>query len=438
MRPDYRTRPEARMNCIPSLHIWRPLLLAALCAACNAQVGEPPADPLTYRIDYEIRPDRRNGSVNVSLRLSQQRSLLRELRMRPDARVREFAGDGTVEVSDDRVTWQPPVRGGVLTWVVDVSHPRNGSGYDAWLGPDWGMFRAEDVIPRAATRTRKGARSETWLAVGVPADWSAVTEYYDNRGRYRVNNRSRRFDQPTGWIAVGRLGVRRETIAGVRVAIAGPVDAGIRRMDMLALLNWTLPELDRLVSKLPRRLTIFSAGEPMWRGGLSAPQSLFVHADRPLISENATSTLLHEVMHVVLDFEVTAGNDWIVEGLAEYYSLQLLRRSGTISARRYEEALRDLANWADEADALCSASSGGPTTALAVTVLNSLDREIADATAAESSLDDVVAILLNLDETVSVDTFVQIAADIIGAEPDALHIDNLPGCRNIQPASNLR
>ena len=59
----------------------------------------------------------------------------------------------------------------------------------------------------------------------------------------------------------------------------------------------------------------------------------------------------------------------VVEGLAEYYGLQLLRRSGTISTSRYDEALRELALWADDAAALCSSYSGGATTALAVTVL---------------------------------------------------------------------
>ena len=43
------------------------------------------------------------------------------------------------------------------------------------------------------------------------------------------------------------------------------------------------------------RLLIVSAGDPMWRGGLSGPSSMFLHSDRPLISENRTSTLLHEL-----------------------------------------------------------------------------------------------------------------------------------------------
>ena len=44
---------------------------------------------------------------------------------------------------------------------------------------------------------------------------------------------------------------------------------------------------------------VVGAADPMWRGGLSASNSLFLHADRPLISENGTSTLVHELTHVI-------------------------------------------------------------------------------------------------------------------------------------------
>ncbi len=34
-------------------------------------------------------------------------------------------------------------------------------------------------------------------------------------------------------------------------------------------------------------------------------------------------------------------SDWIVEGLAEFYSIQTLRRSGGIGQKRYEQAVRE-------------------------------------------------------------------------------------------------
>ena len=229
----------------------------------------------------------------------------------------------------------------------------------------------------------------------------------------------------------GRLGVRRDTIAGTKVAVAGPVGHSVRRMDILAMLNWTLPELGRLLPELPRRLTIVSAGDPMWRGGLSAPMSLYMHAERPLISENATSTLLHEVLHISLGLSAEPGYDWIVEGLAEYYSLAVLRRSGSISDERHAQARQDLEEWSGEAQTLCAPTSTGAITAKAVGVFFALDRELRKATEGEASLDDVTRRLWSAGSKVTLATLTQAAEEVAGQNLDTLHMDNLPGCRTI-------
>jgi predicted metalloprotease with PDZ domain len=206
-------------------------------------------------------------------------------------------------------------------------------------------------------------------------------------------------------------------------------------MDMLALLNWTLPELTALLPEPLTRLTIVSAGSPMWRGGLSAPASIYIHKDRPLISENATSTLLHEVVHTAMSIRTNEGSDWIAEGLAEYYSLQLLKRGSAISARRYASAVSEQADWAGQADALCGTTSTGATTALAVTVFHALDQEIRDRTAGASNLDELLRQLVAADHPIDVTRLSDIAAEIIGEPSDALHIDKLPGCSKIRPGN---
>jgi len=425
------------MNCISSLHIRIWLLCLVCCTACGAQVSDPlvPADPLAYRIDYVVKPFPTDGTVEVTLRLSQDTALLREMTMQPDARVADLKADGELDISDSAVRWVPPDSGGTMSWRVTVAHRRNGGGFDAWLGMNWGLFRAEDIIPRAATRTLRNAHSETWLTLQLPHGWSAVTQYFDRNSQSRVDNPERRFDQPAGWMVLGNLGVRRETIAGTRIAVAGPVDNSVRRMDTLALLNWTMPELERLLPELPARLTIVSAGDPMWRGGLSAPQSLFLHADRPLISENATSTLLHEIMHLTLSLDSENGYDWIVEGLAEYYSLQLLRRSGTISESRYLLAKADMADWAATATSLCRHTSAGATTALAVGVFTALDDEIRHLTGGDSDMDDVVRELWQFGAKIDIDTLREISERIAGGKLDTLHIEKLPGCRKIDTSN---
>lgn len=431
---DYATEAEARMNYLSRMNVGVLLLSLAWCSACGDTTTNSrlPADPLNYRLDYVIHPDPGTGSVGVTLQLAQAQFLLREMRMQLNAGISDLNADGDLSITGNNVVWTPPEAGGELSWRIAVPHRRNGDGYDAWLDGRWGLFRAEDIIPRAATRTLKGASSETWLRLVLPNDWSAVTQYFSNDGVIRVDNPSRRFDQPSGWMVLGDLGVRRETISGVRVAVAGPIDNAIRRMDLLALLNWTIPELARLLPDLPPRLTIVSAGDPMWRGGLSAPQSLYIHADRPLISENATSTLLHEVLHMALGLSAREGHDWIVEGLAEFYSLELLHRSGTISARRYAQAKTGLAAWAKDATSLCKPTSTGATTALAVGVLADLDNEIRELTAGTASLDDVTRQLTRTDERIDLDQLTAVSRKIANANLDTLHIDKLPGCRTLR------
>ncbi len=422
-------------------HIANPIypLVAALacCVACGVPATEviSSGDPLAYSIHYQLTPRPGFDSVDVSMHVQQNRHLLREVRFQIEPRLSNFRVDGKAVDASDEMIWQPAKSGGTLQWSVQIGHRRGGGGYDAWLGDDWGIFRAEHVIPRAATRTLRGAFSKTTLQFEVPTNWSTITAYFNDNGSFTIYKPQRRFDQPDGWIAIGRLGIRRDTIAGMRVAVAGPVGHSLRRMDILALLHWTLPELARILPELPPRLTIVSAASPMWRGGLSAPNSLYVHADRPLISENSTSTLLHEVVHSTLRLSAAEGYDWIVEGIAEFYSLELLRRSGTISESRFAKALDQQRSWSKSADNLCQHSSQAATTALAVMTISALGTEIDEASAGEASLDDLVRALHQFDDAIDLATLQAIAAQLGGDKSDVLDTDNLPGCRSIEPDS---
>lgn len=430
---------KIRMNVFSQFRIsrTRQCLLAAsifLFVACGGPATESAVaeDTMEYETRYKVRPDPLHGVIDVELELRQPRHLLREVRFRvDDTRFAEFSGDGELSRQHDVLSWSPPPGGGSLRWQSTLNNRRNDNGYDAWLGKQWGVFRAEDIIPRAATRTLKGATSVTTASFELPPGWSAVTEYHEQDGVFAVQRDGRRFKQPAGWIAIGELGVRRDRIAGVRVAIAAPVDNNVRRLDMLALLNWTMPELARIVPDLPARITVFSAGDPMWRGGLSAPTSLYIHAARPLISENGTSTLLHEVMHIALGLRAADGNDWIIEGLAEYFSLELLRRSGTLSRSRHDRARASQQDWSLSSTELCGAISTGATTARAVALFIELDEELREASDGVRSLDDLVAELRTRNNEVDLEILTETASALTSTTPDALHIDKLPGCRKI-------
>ena len=438
-----------RMNCISGHRIrmnvfshlrfsrtrqWVLTVSIFLFGACGGPATESAVaeDTMEYETHYKVRPDPLHGVVDVELEVRQPRHLLREVRFRvDDSRFANFSGDGEWSRQQDVLRWSPPPDGGSLRWQSTPSNQRNDSGYDAWLGKQWGVFRAEDIIPRAATRTLKGATSITTQSFELPPGWSAVTEYRETDDVFTVQRDGRRFKQPAGWVAIGELGVRRDRIAGIRVAIAAPADNNVRRLDMLALLNWTLPELARIVPDLPARITVVSAGDPMWRGGLSAPTSLYIHADRPLISENGTSTLLHEIMHIALGLRAADGYDWIVEGLAEYFSLELLRRSGTLSSSRHERARASQQDWSVSSDRLCGATSTGAATARAVVLFIELDEELREASGGEYSLDDVVSKLRSRNDEIDVEILTEATSTLIGTNPDSLHIDKLPGCRKI-------
>jgi hypothetical protein len=402
----------------------RLILLAFLAAGSDALAANVEQ---TYGIEYLLTPEPGDGWVNVEVELEQDRGLLREMRF-DGKRVSDVEGDGKLKKEGGDYVWLPPASGGKLSWRADVRHKRNNRGYDAWLDENWGLFRAEDVIPRASTRGLRDAFANTSIRFLLPEGWSAVTEYREFDGHIPVPPGSRRFKQPAGWIVIGELGVRREKIAGTRVAVAAPVGEDVRRMDLLALLNWTLPELARLLPEPLPRLTVVSAGEPMWRGALSAPQSFYMHADRPLISENGTSTPLHELMHVALGITAERGYDWIVEGFAEYYSLELLRRSGSISLPRYDAAIDELRRWSQSAESLCNRHSTGADTALAVTVMHALDREIDNKTDGRHDLDDLLYTLLTSGRKMSLDQLRDEAGRLIGKNPDALRNKRLPGC----------
>jgi predicted metalloprotease with PDZ domain len=166
----------------------------------------------------------------------------------------------------------------------------------------------------------------------------------------------------------------------------------------------------------------------MWRGALSAPDSFYVHADRPLISENGTSTMLHETVHVGLRLVAEPGANWIVEGLAEYYSLEILRRSGTISNERYRTAHAELETWGRKTRELCVQRSSGSNTARAVSILVATNAEIRKATGEEANLDDVLRVLASHNGKITVDQFRDIVQEIAGRPVESLKPGKLPGC----------
>ncbi len=335
-------------------------------------------------------------------------------------RHREFSSKQPISQKGNIVTWRPSGTHAQLSYEFVATHERSPKRYDSLVTKDWAVFRGDKMTPRMAVTAPASLHSRTTLEFALPEGWSVEAAYASKDGVFEIEDPDRRFDRPEGWVVAGKLGKRSELIRGIQTVVAAPVDEAARRQDILAFLNWNLPRLKDVFPEFPERLLIVSAGDPMWRGGLSGPNSLFMHSSRPLISENRTSTLLHELVHVAIGIRSDEESDWIVEGFAEFYSLEILHRSGGISARRHEEALERLARWARKSPELFTDRSSGATTARAVIVLREVDEEIRNITKGKSSLDDVAAALASKRGEVSLARLQETARKVAGRDLKSL------------------
>ena len=379
-------------------------MVLAGCAQMNAQSVSADSPARTYDVTYTVELEAGTDTAEASIRLDRGARRVSELRFRIDPeRQSDFRGDGEVSTEGKQVIWNPPRDGGTLSYAVEITHKRSNGAYDARVTDDWALFRADRIFPPATTIARGSAESDATLTFKLPDGWSALTTYLSGKDEltFPVDNPERRFDRPTGWVLVGELGVRRGLIADTRVAIAAPVGENVRRMDVMAFLNWTLPGVRRVFPSLDPRLVIVSAGDPMWRGGLSGPGSLYVHADRPLISEDGTSTFLHELVHVAMGVAGSDHDDWLVEGLAEYYSIKILLESGTLSDRRMELALEYSRQRGADIDSLFVDNASGDVTARATSLLYELDTVLQQESPDGRGLDDVVIAMIENEEPYS-------------------------------------
>lgn len=366
------------------------LMVGVMLLACAPEAPGKESDPVV-RLDYVVALDPESGSARITLSLTKPERLLKELDFNAAAnRFTGFRGDGKLEVEADRVRWKPPAKGGTIRYRTQVDSLR-GKVYEAKLTPEWALFRLDDLVPPAVTRARAGTRSEATLQLSDPEDWSFETPY--GRGREEVHRvtSDRLFVRPTGWAIAGKIGIRRDTIGGREVAIAAPMGEGARRQDMLAFLRWTLPTVIEVFPQFPQKILLVSGSPDMWRGGLSGPSSLYLHVDRPLISGNGTSALIHELIHVAVASLKSESDDWLVEGLAEYYSLEVLRRTDGISQERFDSGLEKLEAWAKRKGGRLKNPSTGPHTAYATLRLHELATQLEDH---GFTLDSVVAELM--------------------------------------------
>ncbi len=399
------------------------ILALALCAADAAAHAGP-----EYRIDYRVAFLPKEGQAAVEMRVTpgEGRPISFDFRM-PQSRYTAIEGDGGIEHAEGRTLWTVPETGGRFAYRYRIDRKRTGSGYDARITDTWAILRGDQLVPPAFVRSTPFATARATLSFELPEGWiSAETGYLPGEAAHSfvIDNAGRRFQRPVGWIVAGDLGVRRERVEGMSLVVAAPKGESMRRFDILSILTATAPEMRMAFGRLPDKLLIVGADDPMWRGGLSGPNTLYMHADRPMIGEDGTSTLLHELTHTLTRIRGRRGHDWIAEGFAEYYSIELLRRSGLNSDSRVERTLSGLKRRGRTVRSLLARHSSGDRTARAVVLLHALDEELRERSGGERSLDDVTQRLMRK-RLVDTDDVIAAAERVLGVPPRALDTELL-------------
>jgi predicted metalloprotease with PDZ domain len=371
---------------------WTAIFLLALAGQAYAE--------RPFEVDYlvEFLPSDGVAAVSITVKPGEGRVIALDFAMDPE-RYSDVRGDGSLKLQDGRAVWQPPRKGGSLQYRYRIDKQRRDSGYDARITEHWAIVRGDHLVPAARTRLTKDARSHARLRFKLPEGWNNVDTPYlrsEDGEAFVIENPERRFVRPVGWMIAGDIGTRREWLEGMEVSVAAPKGDSMRRNDILAFINILAEEMREAFGGLPPKLLIVGAGDPMWRGGLSGPNSMYLHADRPMINENGTSTLVHELVHVVSRIGGRDEDRWIGEGIAEFYSIELMRRTGLISERRAGLAFAWKERRGRDVKTLLAARSSGPRTSRAVTLFADLDREIRELSNEGRDLDDLVRRLMRL------------------------------------------
>lgn len=198
----------------------------------------------------------------------------------------------------------------------------------------------------------------------------------------------------------------------------------MRRMDVLTLLTFVWPQIQATFPRHPSKLLIVGAADPMWRGSLAGHDSLFLHSRLPLVSESGISPLLREVIQAFARINDSERSDWIGEGLAEYYAIELMRRAGGMSDERYQALEARLAKSGRGVGSLRGEQVDASVVARAVLLLQELDREIRLKTRNKRSLDDVTRAVMHL-ERVSTKEFIQLSETVLDGSSKVLDSDLL-------------
>jgi hypothetical protein len=376
-------------------------------------------------LDYHVRLLPQSDQAEVRLTLAKGESVRSlDFDLGDGSHYSDFKADGQWQLTPGkqaRGVWRPTGDKASLTYRVTVSHGRKSGSFDTRMTPNWALLRGDELVPPAKLDQQDGVELVSRLQFELPNGWKSIETAWPRIGKntFRIDNPSRLFDRPTGWMLAGHLGSRRTRLGETEVTVASPQGQGMRRMDVLTLLTFIWPQVQAVYPRHPGKLLIVGANDPMWRGSLGAHESIYFNTRLPLVSESGSSALVRELAQVFGRISDEQRSDWISEGFAEYYAIELVRRAGGMSDERYQALQAKLARDSQKVTTLRGEQISPAQLSKAVIVLQELDREIRLKTRNKRSLDDVLRGAMYLG-TVSTKEFVQLAESVLGESSKVL------------------
>lgn len=373
-------------------------------------------------LDYRVRLLPQSGQAEVRLTLADG-SVVRSLDfdLGSEGAYSDFLADGQWQVHEGRGVWRPAPGKTSLSYRVLLEQPRRGTAHETRITPQWALFRGDQLVPAARLDQQDGTELVSRLSFDLPDGWKSVETAWPRIGRqkFRIDDVSRLFDRPTGWMLAGNLGSRRARLGETEVSVVAPQGQGMRRMDTLTLLTFVWPQLQAVFPRNPAKLLVVGARDQMWRGTLGGYNSLYLNSGQPLVSERGTSPVLRELVLLFAQINARDDSDWLKESLADYYATELLRRAGGMSDDRYAALQARLHKLGAKVAHLRGAKADSVQVARGVLLLQSLDREIRLHSQDKRSLDDVARALMRL-SSVSTAEFVQISENVLGRQSEVL------------------
>jgi len=381
-------------------------------------------------LDYHVRLLPQSDQAEVRLTLAQGsavRSLDFDLGDGSD--YSDFKADGQWQLTPGKAArgvWRPAADKASLTYRVRITHGRKNGSFDTRMTPNWALLRGDDLVPAAKLDQQDGTELVSRLEFELPSGWKSVETAWPRIGKntFRVNNPARLFDRPTGWMLAGHLGSRRTRLGETEVTVASPLGQGMHRMDVLTLLTFVWPQAQAVFPRHPSKLLIVGANDPMWRGSVAGRESIYLNSRLPLVSESGSSALVRELVRVFGRINDSERSDWISEGFAEFYAIELVRRAGGMSDERYESLQKKLVRNSQKVTTLRGEQLSAAQVSKVVVLLGELDREIRLKTRNKRSLDDVLRGAMHL-ERVDTKAFVQLSESVIGEPSKVLDTELL-------------